>query len=107
VETSRRFSDNIPPLPRFWSDPVFQTRDPFFGGQAIDQLYIRLANQIPVRYISPLGLTAQGALTLVMNRAVSYAADQGSDGLQPACAQWLAAAADELHQWVSYGDMAP
>jgi arabinosaccharide transport system substrate-binding protein len=102
---SKPVPDMIPPLPEFWADSIYQQPDPFFGGQQIDRLYTSLAGQIPTRYVSPFSLTAQGALTLVMNKAVAYAEDHGRDGLETACTGWLTDAAAELQQWVRHGDM--
>jgi arabinosaccharide transport system substrate-binding protein len=104
-EERRRFSDIIPPEKEFWSNSAYQSPDSYFGGQRIDQLYISLADQIPPRCATPFSLAAQGAMTLVLNKAVAYANDHGNDGLQEACSTWLSEAAVELAQWVHYGDM--
>jgi arabinosaccharide transport system substrate-binding protein len=95
----------IPPLRRFWSEPMYQSADAYFGGQHVEQLYISLADQIPARYMTPFSLTAQGALSLVLNRATTYVAEQGKEGLEDACAQWLVAASAELSPWVDEGDL--
>jgi arabinooligosaccharide transport system substrate-binding protein len=107
LQARRTYSDIIPPLKELWSDPVYQSSDPFFGGQAIDQLYISLAGRIPPRCMTPFSITAQSALTMVLNKAVAYAAEHGQDGLPDACAGWLAEAQKELAQWVRYGDFDP
>jgi arabinosaccharide transport system substrate-binding protein len=101
-----RYSPILPPVREFWSDPLYQTGDPFFGGQAIDRLYIRLADRIPSRCVTPFSLTAQAALTMVMNKAVAYVNDHGGgDGLEAACAGWLAEATAELKHWVRQGSL--
>jgi arabinosaccharide transport system substrate-binding protein len=105
ADRRRAFSDIIPPVREFWSDAAYQSADPYFDGQRIDPLYISLADQIPPRCTTPFSLLAQGAMTLVLNKAVSYANAHGTDGLQDACSGWLTEAADELGQWVQYGDM--
>jgi arabinosaccharide transport system substrate-binding protein len=104
LEERHRYSQIIPPVMERWNDAVYQADDPFFGGQAIDQLYISLAPQIPARCMTPFSITAQSALTVVLNRAVAYAAEHGSDGLEAACANWLNEASMELRQWVAQGD---
>jgi arabinosaccharide transport system substrate-binding protein len=105
VEARRAYTDIIPPVREFWSDAAYQGGDAFFGGEQVDQLYISLADKIPRRSMTPFSVTAQSALTLVLNKAVGYAAVHGTDGLQGACAGWLKQAQDELKEWVRYGEM--
>jgi arabinosaccharide transport system substrate-binding protein len=99
------FSDIIPPVREFWAGPGYQAADPYFGGQRIGQLYISLADQIPLRCTTPFSLLAQGAMTLVLNKAVAYADERGPDGLENACGGWLSEASGEVGQWVQYGEM--
>ena len=103
-----RYSLIIPPLSDQWSDAIYQQDDPFFGNQPVEKLYISLARQVPTRYVTPFSLTAQAALTLVLDRAVDYIRRRGSDdGLEPQCQLWLYQASEEVGQWVTYGDFAP
>lgn len=104
LEARRRYSEIIPPLKNRWNDAVYQSGDPFFGGQPIDRLYIELAGQIPTRYVTPISINAQAALSVVLNRAVGYVNEHGQENLQGVCAGWLAEAAAQVRQWVSYGD---
>lgn len=104
-------NDVIPPIPRYWSEPIYHQPDPFFvgdhpgdGGQKIDELYIWLAGQIPERFVSPYTYEAELALTAVLQRAEDYiAGHQGTDGLEPLCAHWLAEAQDDLQQRIDFG----
>jgi len=104
LEARQAYSDIIPPVKELWNDPIYQKGDPFFGGQAIDKLFISLARQIPSRCMTPLSINAQSALTLVLNKAVSYANERGTDGLQDACAGWLKDADAELREWLRQGE---
>jgi arabinosaccharide transport system substrate-binding protein len=105
VAERNRFSSILPPLKDHWSDAIYQADDPFFGNQPVEQLYVSLARQIPIRYVTPFSLTAQAGLTFVLSRAVAYVKryDNG-DGLPEKCQQWLNAASEEVSQWVGYGD---
>jgi arabinosaccharide transport system substrate-binding protein len=101
-----RYSEIIPPIKSLWTDPIYQSNDPFFGGQAIDQLYISLAAKIPTRYVTPFSIAAQAGLTLVLDRAVGYMKQHDSDaGLEEQCQLWLDQASGELADWVQYGDL--
>jgi arabinosaccharide transport system substrate-binding protein len=99
-----RYSDIIPPVRERWGDAMYQDGDAFFGGQRVDQLYISLAGRMPPRYMTPFSITAQTALSVMLNRAVAYAGEHGDEGLLEACQGWLTDAANELKQWVHYGD---
>jgi arabinosaccharide transport system substrate-binding protein len=101
------YSSILPPMPEFWSDEIYRRPDAFFGGQPIDPLYISLAGQIPTRYMTPFSITAQSALSLVLNRAVGYVNVHGTNGLTDACAGWLADAGDELREWMAQGNFDP
>ncbi|HUB25196.1 MAG TPA: extracellular solute-binding protein [Tepidisphaeraceae bacterium] len=101
-----RYSEIIPPIKSLWTDPIYQSDDPFFGGQAIDQLYISLAAKIPTRYVTPFSIAAQAGLTLVLDRAVGYMKQRDdATGLEEQCQLWLDQASGELAEWVQYGDL--
>jgi arabinosaccharide transport system substrate-binding protein len=93
----------LSPVEDSWTDPIYQAPDPFFGGQKVEELFISLSPQVPVRYMTPDSVTAQTALALVLNKAVEYVqAHNGTDGLDDACALWLDEASVEVHQWVEH-----
>jgi arabinosaccharide transport system substrate-binding protein len=98
-------NDVIPPIPQYWSEPIYHQPDPFFAdGQKINELYIWLAAQIPERFVTPYTYEAELALTAVVERAEDYVAEhQGTDGLEPLCAQWLAEAQDDLQRRIEFG----
>jgi len=54
--------------------------------------------------MTPLSINAQSALTLVLNKAVSYANERGTDGLAGRCAGWLKDADAELREWLRQGN---
>ncbi len=105
VEARRAYSDIVPPVKEIWNDPAYDRGDAYFGGQAVGRLYILLADKLPARCMTPFSITAQSALTLVLNKAVGYASEHGSEGLQNACTGWLGQAQVELKQWIAYGEM--
>jgi arabinosaccharide transport system substrate-binding protein len=89
-------TDILPPIRESWSDPFYNRPDPFLGGQSSGALYVKLAAQIPRRYVTPMTPVA----TLILNddvvRAVSYANEHGEVGLEDACRAWLKDSAADL-----------
>ncbi len=71
----------LPALPEKWGSPIYERRDPFFGGQRVDQLYVDLAALIPPRDVTPVTTIAQMEMSSVVSRAVDYVDQHGTDGL--------------------------
>ncbi|MGD0464057.1 MAG: extracellular solute-binding protein [Tepidisphaeraceae bacterium] len=107
--------DILPAIPDYWNAPVYHQRDPFFagpsgtgGGQDVGDLYIRLARQIPERFVTPYTFQAELVLVAVLHRAEEYLASGGrTDGLSQPCAEWLAEAQDELQRRIDFGKFEP
>jgi hypothetical protein len=109
--------DNVlPAIPEYWSDHAYHKGDPFFaGGQNIGDLYVTLAGQIPERFVTPYSYQAELALAAVMHRAEQYvAADRRAessasamDGLDRACAGWLAEAQEDVQRRIDFGNFEP
>jgi ABC-type glycerol-3-phosphate transport system substrate-binding protein len=98
----------LPPVPEYWTDPIYARGDPYFGGQKVEQLYIDLARQIPPQTITPFTGSGQVALTLVLNKAVRKAeSGEPPRELEADCAGWLNQASDELRQYIHFGESAP
>jgi len=94
----------LSPVKDSWKDPIYQQPDAFFGGQKVEELFISLGPDVPVRFMTPNSVTAQTALALVLNKAFEYVkAHNGPDGLDDACAVWLDEATAEVHQWIEHG----
>jgi arabinosaccharide transport system substrate-binding protein len=53
----------ITPVKEFWSLPVFDEPDAYFGGQPAGRLFINQAPNVPVRSSSPYGTLAQARVT--------------------------------------------
>ncbi len=98
-------SEILPPAPKFWSDATYHQADPFFGGQKIGELYAQLAQQIPRREVTGNTIQAEIALALVLRRAEAYVDSHGTDGLENACADWLAEAQRETQRRIDFGKM--
>ena len=66
----RRQSDEIlPPIRKYWNDDVYQHGDPFFyNAQNVNQLLIQMAEELPMRYVTPFTIVAQQLLSDVLNR---------------------------------------
>lgn len=68
-----RESDTITPIISFWSDPVFDEPDPYFGGQPKGRLYIEQAPHVPRRIASPYGLIGRSRLGDALIELADYA----------------------------------
>jgi arabinosaccharide transport system substrate-binding protein len=96
--------DLIPPLPGRWADPMYHQPNPFYAGdQSIDDLYVRLARQLPPRYVTPFTAIAFIELCSVLNKAVDYRQQHGDGGLIARCQQWLNDAAADLQRRIQFG----
>ncbi len=96
--------DLIPPLPPRWSDPIYHQPDPFyFGNQSVDDLFVRLAAQLPTRHITPFTTIAGLELADVLRRGVAWRANHGESGLIEHCRQWLVDAAEDLRARIRFG----
>ena len=86
----------MPPIRKYWKDEVYQRGDPFFMNQHVDQLYIELADELPLRYATPFTAVATGLLSDVLNKAVARI-DRGENaGLDHQIQHWLDNAAGDL-----------
>jgi len=103
LETRRKQTDILPPVTAMWDDPVYHQPDPYFGGQRGQELFIKLARQIPRRYVTPATSLASAELTVVLTHAVDYVNQYGSQGLERQCQIWLNKSARDLElrikQW--------
>jgi ABC-type glycerol-3-phosphate transport system substrate-binding protein len=96
--------DLIPPLPQRWADPVYHRPDPFYANdQSVDDLYVRLAGQLPQRYVTPFTAVASIELAEVLGRAVDFRREHGDAGLVAQCQQWLNEAAADLQRRIQFG----
>jgi len=96
--------DLIPPLPGEWSDPMYHQPDPFYwGSQSVDDLYVRLARQLPMRYVTPFTAVASVELSDVLSSAVDYRQAHGDSGLTARIQQWLDDAAVDLQRRIQFG----
>ncbi len=93
----------LPPLPAAWADPAFHRPDPFFAGQRVAELYVRLAPELPPRQVTAYTTTAQNLLAYVLDRAVSRVRSGGSGrDLEPAVRGWLADRQAQLQRLVDF-----
>lgn len=122
IEARRRYTSILPPLMETWKDPVYHQPDPLFGGRKValfrdghkveevymgDELYVKLAAQIPPRYVTPFTALASAHLSVVLSRAVRYERDHGHAGLESACQGWLDDAAGQLARQITFGTFEP
>jgi arabinosaccharide transport system substrate-binding protein len=66
----------LTPVKSLWSLPVFHEPDPYFSGQKIGELFIRLAPDVPRRSSSPYTVPAIERLTSVLLSLRDYALNQ-------------------------------
>ena len=97
LASRREHSDVLPPVMSLWDDPVYHQPDPYFGGKMANELFIELAREIPIRYVTPATGLAQTALNGVLVKATDYIHERGSDaGLEAAIMPWLVEAERDL-----------
>ncbi len=92
----------ISPIMERWSGPACQEPDPLFGGQKVRGLYVDLARQIPLRYVTPMTTVAQITLSIVLGYAIDHVRHHGTDGLENACRRWLNLAAADVQRRVEH-----
>ena len=85
----RRMTSILPPIVTYWDDPIYAQPDPFFGGQKTDALFIRLARDMPPRYVTPFTLIATGLLADVLNKTTARINAGEIDGLDRDVRAWL------------------
>ena len=91
----------LPPVPAVWGDPAFHRPDPFFAGQRVTEMYMRLSAELPGRPTTPYTTTAQNLLAWVLGRAVSHVTD-GRPDLERHCRQWLADRQAQLQRLIDF-----
>jgi len=100
--------DVLPAVSQYWSDPAYHRPDAFFaGGQSADDLFVTLAAQIPQRVVTPFTYQAELALGVVLHRSVTFLRQQGPEGLDDACAGWLADAQNDIGRRIEFGKIEP
>jgi arabinosaccharide transport system substrate-binding protein len=103
LDARLKVTDILPPLTDWWTLPIFHRADPFYGGQKIDELYVNLAGELPVRYVTPVTPIAESALTVVIDRAINYLQNNGTQGLEAHCQSWLDFVAADLTRRIQHG----
>jgi len=75
-----RVGDIITPVKKYWSDPVFDEPDPYFGGQRKARLYIQQAPNVPRRASSPYNVIANARVQNAVVALARYAEQTGTFG---------------------------
>ena len=100
----------LPPIPEYWSDPIYHQPDSFYANQKIDEAYIQLAGELPPMLMTAYTTQAQTFLSIALNRAVEHVRLHGSNGLERACRGWLADASAHVSSTIQFangGSMKP
>jgi arabinosaccharide transport system substrate-binding protein len=101
IAARQRATGIIPPIPQYFSDPVYHQPDPFYGGQKIDELFIQLAGELPRLQMTPYTAQAQIFLAIALNEAVA-AARAGTTDLPGFCRQRLQGAQARLSSMIQF-----
>ena len=97
----------LPPIPEYWSDPIYQQPDPNFGGQKTDQLFLSLARDLPPRFATAYTAAAQTMLSVVLSRMVSMEKDRSDPAtLETNSRRWLADGAQNLRDTINFDQAA-
>jgi arabinosaccharide transport system substrate-binding protein len=103
LSARQRGTQILPAIPSAWNSPAYRQPDPYFGGQQIDALYVRLAGQIPVRLVTPATGIAQAELSVVLYWTVRRLQAQGAACLDDAVHAWLRVASHDLRTLMAQG----
>ena len=95
----------LPPLPEAYTHPAYHRSDPYFGGQPVLALYASLAPEIPPRFVSPLTVAGQIAVSIVLSRAVDSVREHDTPPahLEAQCAAWLKEMDKGLRERLAHG----
>jgi arabinosaccharide transport system substrate-binding protein len=94
----------LPPIPAWWSNPIYHQPDPFYANQKVEELYIHLATQLPPAKMTAYTLQAQTFLSIALNRAVAKARSTGDKDLQSACQAWLGDAQSQVQSMIRFNN---
>jgi arabinosaccharide transport system substrate-binding protein len=95
--------DIVSPVTEFWSDPMYDQPDMYFGGQPLGRQYINLADQVPDRFNSPFAQLASVRLQSAASELVREARSGGKatrEELEPVARELLEKAQDDLMRHV-------
>jgi arabinosaccharide transport system substrate-binding protein len=98
----QKLTSIIPPVPEYWSDPIYHQPDPLYAGQKINELYIGLAGELPTQYVTPYSIMAQNLLSVILTKSVAYARSNGPENLEPHCREWLQDGAKTLQRMIEF-----
>ena len=104
IDTRWKTTGILPAFKDLWAEPVFHEPDPYFGGQKVGELYIELAQQMPIRHVTSFSTVANTQLAMVLARAVELV-DGGlsGDALEREIQSLLADAGKDLERRVEFG----
>jgi arabinosaccharide transport system substrate-binding protein len=94
----------LPSVKDLWDEPIFHEPDPYYGGQRTGELYVNLARQMPLRYVTPFTNIANAQLSNLLARAVRRMEDGATtERLVPEIRGWLVDATAELERRIKFG----
>jgi arabinosaccharide transport system substrate-binding protein len=93
----------LPPLKAAWNDPLLKGSDAYFGGQAVREVIVELADEVPPRYVSAASTVAEAELSMVMIDALAYMRNRGETGLREFIEHGLRRAADSTRRRIEHG----
>lgn len=98
-ELGQRFlgTNIIPPLRDAWDLPEFKRRKPFYGGQALGEMFAALAPETPPSWNTAYSKTAEAKLNAVFLRAVEHYRSHGDAVLKQTIESELSAAEHYLN----------
>lgn len=96
----RRFLDTniIPPLKDAWDLPAFKKPNPFFSGQAIGELFAKLAPEVPEDWATPYRQDTANKIGDVFLRGGAYFKARGKKGLR----EYVARELDDAEAYIQH-----
>ena len=94
----------LPSVKELWDEPVFHEPDPYYGGQRTGELYVQLAREMPLRYVTPFTAVANAQLSNLLARSVQRVREGVTgDALVAEIRVWLVEASADLQRRIDFG----
>jgi hypothetical protein len=105
---SRQFHSSILPAMRSaWTDPAWHEPDPLYDGQAIGDLNIQLAKQLPEQHPSPYSTMASQALSSVLSSAQTQVPQLSPEELEQYCKKRLEKTQAQIAKLLTFAEDKP
>jgi ABC-type glycerol-3-phosphate transport system substrate-binding protein len=93
----------LPPVKDIWTDPLQSEVDPFYSDMQVRKMIVDLADEVPMRYVTPATGLAEGELAMAMIDAIRHYREHGETGFEDRCRILLSRAAESVQRRIEHG----